>query len=455
MSMEPRTSGAGALRPGSQAAEPGSPAELLSRLETFGIRLGLDSMRGLLAAAGRPDRSLPVVLVAGTNGKGSTASLLASICRGAGYRTGLYTSPHLETFGERIQVDGDAIDDGQLARWIGRAVDLARDRGLETPTVFEAITFAAVSHFHQRDVDIAILEVGLGGRLDATNACEPLVSVITPIGLDHQAYLGDSLEAIAGEKAHVLRPGRPLVAWADEAEVERVFTDRCAAAGAHYLPAHGLVHFEPLGDHRYRARTPQTTHILTVPLPGHHQLQNLALGILAAEALGEAGFQRLDGDAVVRGVSGWRWPGRLEWVHLPGGHRILLDVAHNPAGVAALVDYLESSPEGAAGSSRLHVLFGALEDKDVGSMLPAIAGLAHRLILTRPPSPRGGDPEAWRPLLEAQVPGVEVEPRPEAALDLALRDLRPSEPLVICGSVALVGLLRGELRSRFGVPGPV
>jgi dihydrofolate synthase/folylpolyglutamate synthase len=211
---------------------PPDAAAALARLETFGMHLGLDHVRRLLGELGDPQRGLPAVLVAGTNGKGSTAALLAAVGRAAGYRTGLYTSPHLETVEERVRVDGERIGGEELGALVLEVV-AAGERVLPAPpTYFEALTAAALLCFRRRAVELAVLEVGLGGRLDATNAAEPAVSVITPVALEHQEQLGDTLAAIAGEKAGVMRRGRPTVAWGGEPEVAAALRQAAAAAEA-------------------------------------------------------------------------------------------------------------------------------------------------------------------------------------------------------------------------------
>src|SRR5262245_1693249 len=195
-----------------------TPDAILSRLETLGIKLGLDRSRTLLTALGEPQRRFPSVLVAGTNGKGSTAALTAAMTNAAGYRTGLYTSPHLEKVEERLRIDGCMIASDRFAAILADLVTLAERETGSPPTYFEAVTLAAFRWFAEERVDLAIVEVGLGGRLDATNLADPILSLITPIGFDHREYLGDTLAAIAREKAGILRSGRPAFAWVEESE---------------------------------------------------------------------------------------------------------------------------------------------------------------------------------------------------------------------------------------------
>lgn len=422
-------------------------APLLARLEQEGIRLGLEATRELLAALGDPQRRFPSVLVAGTNGKGSTAALLASILDAAGLRTGLYTSPHLEHPCERIRVGGRPLSPAAL----GRLVEEVTAAGLRTPTYFEAMTAAAFLAFARRRVDLAVVEVGMGGRLDATNLADPVLSVVTAIDLDHREHLGDSLGEIAREKAGILRPGRPALALADPAEAAAALAERAAALGA------DLVDLSPwLGDVRFLAEgwegqrleiaTPAGRRRLALALAGRHQAANLLLAVHAAERLAEAGWRSIGRAAIRRGVAAARWPGRLESVTVPGGRRrVLLDAAHNPGGAARLAEFL------AARTGRGTILFGAVGDKDAAGMLGALAPLAERFVLTEPDSPRARPAAELAALLPAGLP-VAVEPRRGRALAAALAARSPLT--VVCGSIYLLGDIRRRLRRRFGVPPP-
>lgn len=424
--------------------------EILDRLEHFGVKLGLERMRVLLAALDDPHLAVPVVLVAGTNGKGSTASLLASMAQAAGYRTGLFISPHLEVMNERISIDGRAISDRQLAHQLHIAVSCAEELQAEPPTYFEAFTLSAFGHFRDKKVDLAIFEVGLGGRLDATNSSEPILSLITSIDLDHQRLLGSTRAAVAGEKCGILRRDRPAFAWGQEEEVEAVFKERAAAVGARLTLAENAVRIEPRGE---ADAIPQKAVIhsasgvnypLELALLGEHQLRNLALAVLAAEKLQTMGFERLDRKAIIEGTAQCRWAGRLEWVPLPDGRRVLLDAAHNAAGAAALARYLDHQKE------QPTLLFGVLGDKKIPDMLPPLAKRSRRVVLTRPPGKRGVEPEDLASFVGDRPTILEADP--ERALELALEG---SEVVLACGSLYLVGEIRPLLRKHFGVPKPV
>lgn len=476
---------------------PADAAAALARLETFGVHLGLDHVRRLLGALGDPQVGLPAVLVAGTNGKGSTAALLEAAGRAAGYRTGLYTSPHLETVEERVQLDGERIGGEELGALVLEVV-AAGERALAAPpTYFEALTAAAFLAFRRREVELAVLEVGLGGRLDATNTADPAVSVITPISLEHREQLGDTPAAIAREKAGVMRRGRLTVAWAGDPQVAAALVAAAEATGAELrllgagagnpsarggsrgggeeAGASGAMHGgggtaaarrseveivsvlrrrgDPWGGQEIVLTGRRGRLQLSVPLLGRHQASNAALGLAAAEAMAERGWPRLDAGAFRRGAAAWRWPARLEPVALPGApcRRVLLDAAHNADGARSLARFLADPP--APFPVPPVLLFGVLADKDAAAMLAALAPLAGRLVLTRPPHARAREPRDLLPLLP---PGTraELEPDHEAALDLALSTALAigADTVVAGGSIYLVGALRTALRRRFGVP---
>lgn len=421
---------------------------ILEDLERSGIRLGLRTVRAVLAARGEPQRAYRSVLVAGTNGKGSTASLLAAMATAAGYRTGLYTSPHLEHVCERIRVDGIAVGEEELGAELSEIVELARRETGSAPTHFEALTAAALGLFRDHGVELALLEVGLGGRLDATNVVDPVLSVITDIGLDHREYLGDSIPEIAREKAGILRRGGVAVTagGAGEATEEIVSVARELRADLHAVSEEvEIVSVEPVGreEQSVALATPEATYELRTRLLGEHQARNLAHAVRGAELLRAAGWEKLDQRAIAAGASQCRWPGRLEWVRLPDGRAVLLDVGHNRAAAAALATFLE------ARGLDYDLLFGALADKEPETFLPELARRAARVVLTAPPSTRAARPEGLA--LTLPRPDVVLEPGVEAALKRAL-DLRRAEILLVCGSVFLVGAVRAELRRRFGVP---
>lgn len=408
------------------------------------MRLGLEPTRDLLSRLGAPQLRVPVVLVAGSNGKGSTSALLAAMSTAAGYRTGHYTSPHLERVEERLQIDGRPIEPERFGNLLAEIVDAAERASGAPPTYFEALTVAAFRWFAEEEVDLAIVEVGLGGRLDATNLAEPILSLVTSISLEHREFLGDTLSAIAREKAGIFRPDRPALAWVEDPEPRAALQEVAAEKGTDLRFAQDLVRIEDAGregwsGQRVRLVTPGAPgghHDLRIALLGAHQQRNLGLAVLAAETLAAGGFPRIGPEAIMAGAAACRWPGRLEAVELPDGRRVLLDAAHNAEGAAALAEFL------AGLGAPVDLLFGVLTDKDAAVMLGALAPHARRLILTTPPSPRALEPAALLRYLEGRE-GVEVEPDPARALDRLLKG--DGETLVVCGSIYLIGEVRGRI----------
>lgn len=425
-------------------------AEILSRLEASGIKLGLERLGRLLARLGHPELRSPSVLIAGTNGKGSTSALLASMATAAGYRTGLYTSPHLESVEERLRIDGRPVSAERLGGLLTRVVAAAAGEAEGPPTYFEAVTAAAFLDFAEEGVDLAVLEVGLGGRLDATNLADPLLSLITPISFDHQEFLGDTLAAIAREKAGILRPGRPALAWIEDPEPAEAVREVAKAVGADLRFAWEEVRIEGIErlasrpGQRVRLSTPVGSYDLEIALSGAHQAKNLGLAVRAAEVLASSGFPRLDRVAIARGAAACRWPGRLEEVEIPGGRRVILDAAHNPGGAKTLAAYL-------VGGQPVDLLFGVLADKDVRGILAPLLPHVRRYVLTTPASPRALAPARLVELLPSTAAAY-LEPDLETALDRVLE--LGGGRIVACGSIFLIGEVRRRLRERFGVPPP-
>jgi dihydrofolate synthase / folylpolyglutamate synthase len=404
----------------------------------------------LLAQIGDPQLRIPAVLVAGSNGKGSTSALLAAMATAAGYRTGLYTSPHLESVEERLRLDGRPIETGRLGGLLAGIVGIADP----PPTYFEALTIAAFQWFAEEEVDLAVIEVGMGGRLDATNLADPILSLITSISLEHREFLGDTLAAIAREKAGILRPGRPALTWVEAPEAMEALRQAADELGTDLRSAPGLLRLEGTESdgwtgQRVRLATPGGRYDLRTALLGAHQQRNLGLAVLAAETLAGAGFPRLDREAIAAAAAACRWPGRLEPVELPGGHHVLLDAAHNAEGAEVLARFLDER-----GGGPVDLLFGVLQDKDAGAMLSLLAPRARHLVLTTPASPRAVPPVDLAGRLGPRE-GLAVEPDPGRALDRLLElSGRDGGTAVVCGSIYLIGEIRKALRERFGVPAP-
>lgn len=384
--------------------------------------------------------------MAGSNGKGSTSALLATMATAAGYRTGHYTSPHLETVEERLRIDGTSIEPGRLGALLEEIVAAAESASGSPLTYFEALTVAAFLWFAREGIDLAVVEVGLGGRLDATNLAAPLLSLVTSISLEHREFLGDTLTAIAREKAGIFRPHRPALAWVEHPEAMASLRQVAAEKGTALRFAQDLVRIEEAAldgwnGQRVRLASPGGAHDLRIALLGAHQQRNLGLAVLAAETLAVGGFPRLGPDAIAAGAAACRWPGRLEALALPDGRQVLLDAAHNTEGAAALAEFLSGLAE------PVDLLFGVLTDKDAAEMLALLAPHAHRLLLTTPPSPRAHDPAGLLRFLEGRE-DVQVEPDPMRALDrlLGFGGTAMGKTAVVCGSIYLIGEIRARLR---------
>jgi dihydrofolate synthase/folylpolyglutamate synthase len=428
---------------------------LLAPLEAGGIRFDLAAFRALLRGLGDPHLRVPSVLVAGTNGKGSTSALIAAAAHAAGHRVGLYTSPHLESARERVRVGGRAVDDRTLAAALERVVDAARASPLaHAPTHFEALTGAAFLVFAEAGADLAIHEVGLGGRLDATNVTEPLLSVVTSIGLDHQEYLGETLTEIAREKAGVFRRGRPALWGALPDEARRAVEASAAEQGARIdgTASEWSIDAVEVGELGQRFAIVDGAGAVvarpTLRLAGAHQRDNALLAARASEVLRRHGWGRLGRVAVEAGFARCAWPGRLEAVALPGPahRRVVFDGAHNADGGRALASHLQ------LGRRPFDMVLGVLADKRAEAWLGEVARGAERVWATTVPSPRALAAEAVARLLVEQGVAARAVAEPHEALDAALAE--SDNDLWIAGSLYLVGALRVALRARARVPAP-
>ncbi len=407
----------------------------LARWERAGMRLGLERIEALLTALGRPEAGLPIVHVGGTNGKGSVSALAAAILRAAGHRTGLYTSPHLLDVTERVRIDGAPAPRAALAR---QAARLAPWLTAGAATFFEAMTAVALGAFREAGVDAAVLEVGLGGRFDATNVGQPAVSVITQIDYDHQEFLGRRLEDIAGEKAGIIRGGVALSA-AQAPEALGVIEARCRAVGVPLLRAGGELRVDvrasDLTGHRLSLRGPGWAYDdLRVALPGLYQPGNALLAIGAVRAFAAATGLAVPEAAVRAGARDVRWPGRFQVVPGgPGRPPLVLDGAHNPGGAAALAASLRHYFPG----RRLGLVLGISADKDRAGILKALAPLASRIYLAPAAHPRATPPAELAAELPPGEAAIELAATAGEALEhaLAAADL---EVVCVAGSLFLV-----------------
>lgn len=421
--------------------------------ETLAIKLGLENVTRLLGRLGDPQTSFPSVQIAGTNGKGSTAAMLAGVLRAAGVRAGLYTSPHLVSVTERVRVGGRDISRDEFARHATRVREAAEwvERGSGAlPTFFEQVTAVALSAFAEEKVDIAVLETGLGGRLDATTAAGARWVAVTPVALDHQEYLGSTLAEIAGEKAAIIRPGTRAVVAPQEPEAEAVILRRCRESGVEPRRATGEFEVEEAGADgrlRVRLRTARAEYAgVRLALRGRHQLTNAAVAVALAEMLAEDGFI-ISREHIVEGLETAEHPGRLE---LDERRRpaVLYDGAHNAAGARALRAYLDEF----APREGVTMVFGAMRDKELAEIGRALFPAARHLILTSPVSPRAATVEEL--LRAVPVPPssstIALAPSSRDALVIARTHTPPGGLVCVTGSLYLVGEVKALLESNVG-----
>jgi len=415
-------------------------------------RFNLAHMRAILRELENPERRFASVLIAGTNGKGSTAASLASILRAAGNRTGLYTSPHLSRVNERIRSNGEEISEESFG-CIYERVEWAARRLVEAgelpwhPSFFEVLTAMAFDYFASAGVEIAVLEVGMGGRLDATNVVEPLISIITDIALDHQRFLGDTITQIAREKAGIIRPGGIVVTLPQHPEANDVLAATVAERGAHavsavaYVPpvSPGAKEIPGIAPNAVRTAYPLRVMneeiVVDSPLVGRHQLRNVALAIAAAEVLNKSGFSVTAHD-IERGIRETHWPGRFQRISPDADSpEMILDVAHNPAGAwalrAALSEYAADRP--------LVLVFGVMRDKAIREITEILFPLAEHVIATHANNPRSASIEEIRAGAARTGTEVHTAPTVPGALEMARHYARNNFLIVVTGSIYVVG----------------
>ena len=413
-------------------------------------KFDLAHMHTLLDALDNPERKFPAVLIAGTNGKGSTAATLSSILRVSGFRVGLYTSPHLIKLNERIRVAGHDIGDIEFAtvhEHVERTADhLVRAQEIPWhPSFFEMLTAIAFDHFARAQVEIAVLEVGMGGRLDATNVVHPLVAVITDISLDHQKFLGDTITQIAGEKAGIIRPYGVVVTLPQHPEANDVIGNAILANQARAVNA--VPYVPPVSPAVPGALTGYPVTVMgkeimvESPLVGRHQLRNIALAIATAEELSKHGFN-IQPENIEKGIRETRWPGRFQVVPATGGMpEMVMDVGHNPAGAWALRSAISERYEGRP----LTLVFGAMRDKAITEMAEILFPLAQHVVATAAENPRSASPQ------EISEAGARTSAEIVATTDVpgALQKAREltgeKGVIVITGSIYVVGEAMHEL----------
>jgi dihydrofolate synthase/folylpolyglutamate synthase len=419
---------------------PDARAALLS-LEQIGIKLGLDQIRALVDALGRPDRAFPSIVVAGTNGKGSVTAMLERGLRAAGLRTGRYTSPHLVALEERFAIDGRDITtetfDAAARRVLAASVALPAP-----PSFFEATTALALEVFREARIDVAVLEVGLGGRLDATNVVSSMAVAITAVDFDHEAFLGHTIEAIAREKAGVIKPNGLVVLAPNPPAVETIVSETCATRGARLLrAAHVVIESTTMdaGQAVVTMTTPRRRYDdLRLGLRGRHQIDNARTAVRLLEALDGTGRFAIDEAAIRTAVEDVIWPGRLELVRSAAGE-ILIDGAHNPAGARALAAYVIETY-----GRRLPFVVAIMHDKQIDTILTALAPAASCFVCTAPETPRAARPDELALAATRVAPDVAVSTAadPMTAID---RAAAAGSPVVVAGSLYLAGDVRAHV----------
>jgi dihydrofolate synthase / folylpolyglutamate synthase len=394
--------------------------KFLYDLQWFGSKLGLENTHRLASLAGDPQDRLRFIHVAGTNGKGSTCAMLESIYRAAGLRVGLFTSPHLVAFGERIQVNRQIINEADVARLVTGLRDLLKEFPADArPTFFEVVTVMALQYFAEQDCDLVIWETGLGGRLDATNIVAPLASVITNIQFDHQQWLGDTLERIAAEKAGIIKPGVPVLTAVDDHDAFRILFETAHRQNAPFrLITQELATSHPLGG-------------LELPLLGEHQRLNAALAAHTALALADQ--IPVSDDTIRTGLSRVQWPGRLQLIERVTGRKMLLDGAHNIGSAETLQRALQTHFK----TQKPTLILGILRDKDWQPICRLLAPLAARILLVPVGSRRSASPDELLPVCRDANPDAEIIACDSVAA--ALEQAGGDEFVVLTGSLYLVG----------------
>lgn len=408
---------------------PRPDVDFLFSLERFGMKFGLANIAALCAALGDPQASFPSIIVAGTNGKGSVTAMVDAGLRAAGHRSARYTSPHLQRLEERFVIDGTEVAPGALdaaaARIRRTAEGLVASGELPSlPTFFECTTAIAFELFREARVDLAVLEVGLGGRLDSTNIVSPIAAAIVSIDFDHEEQLGPTIASIAAEKAGVIKAGIPVVCGPVPPEALEVIAAACARQGA------TLIRTDT--DRALAGRVAS----MPIALAGDHQKANAAVAARLLEVIDcdTTRGLRVGADAIRAGLTTAAWPGRLEAVTAAGGCRVLLDAAHNPAGARALASYLQQAVPGG-----VTLVFGAMRDKAVREMLEALSAAATSIICTTAPSPRA--------MSAAELAGLAADAgvRAEAVADpieAVTRACGRGGPVAVAGSIFLIGPVR-------------
>jgi len=412
-------------------------------LELFGVKLGLTNINRMMTLLGDPHKAYPTIHIAGTNGKGSTSAIITSILANCGYRVGLYTSPHLVDFRERIRINDKLISKKHITDFF--TVNKERFEPIN-PTFFEVVTALAFDYFRQEKVDIAVIETGLGGRLDATNVVTPVVSVITNIDFEHTKQLGTQISQIAMEKAGIIKNGVPVVTAVKNIDAGRVLRQTCVARKTKLISIFDETQYvikeinESKTELDVLTRS-QKYYNLRLALPGRHQLDNAVCALIAAEVAESAGL-KITPIGVSNGFRTVKWPGRLQ--RISREPEIILDVGHNPAAMTTLWEYFkEFYPQ-----RNIVTVFGILSDKDSSKMLQTLERFTSTIILTKPMSDRAADPEMLAREAAKITTNFQVIPHVRDAYKAALEHAQPTDVVLVTGSHYTVGEILALIEGR-------
>lgn len=410
----------------------------------FGMRLGLDNIKKLLELLGNPQNNLKIIHVAGTNGKGSTCSFISSILKESGYKVGLYTSPFLETFTERIRVNGENISEeevGKIVSLIKEKIEIMVSEGYSCPTEFEIVTAMAFYYYNQEKVDFVALEVGLGGRYDATNVIDkPVVSAITSISLDHTGILGDTLAKIAFEKGGIIKENCPTIVYPQQEEASEVIKNICAEKKSKYIECDFKnieIKSSNINSQIYNCNiNGKELRDLEIKLIGDHQIKNSIVALNVIEYLNDIKITNISEENIRKGLLGTKWPGRIE--KISENPMFIIDGAHNEEGAKSLANSIDKYFE----NKNKNLVIGMLEDKDIESVLDLLIPKFNKVITTTPDNPRAIDANKLKEKIERYNIEVTCKPNIKEAVDYALEISNKDDVIISAGSLYMIGNVR-------------
>lgn len=416
----------------------------------FGINLGMARIERFCEILGNPEKKLKVIHVGGTNGKGSTTTFISKILEDAGYRVGVYTSPYIERFTERIRINKDEIPESEVARLVTEMVphvETLVSEGLEHPTEFEVITAVAFKYFAEQNVDFVVLEVGLGGRFDATNVVDPLIAAITTISLDHVNVLGDNVATIAYEKAGIIKKDKPLVLYPQEESAEKVIMDVCSEMNTKLYKVNDIKHevtSESVNGTEYNLTGLVNYENVKIAMLGHHQVMNTKTAILVIKALRDLGYSISD-ENIYNGLKSATWPARFEV--LTKDPIIVLDGGHNVQGIEALVDSINKYFP----NKKIKITCGMLSDKDYNKMTSDLLSIGDNFITVTPNNDRALTADELCDIIKANGKEAKAAKDIKEAVDIALETRSDDEMLVFCGSLYMIGEVRVYLKEKLNL----